>query len=116
VRIGPAREFLFDTAQAGEAAPRIVEAAERQARRLRKAGAGEAADALVKRVEGHLEKLREGVYFEGIDQYKPFFHPELVTLLSYVGRGVVIVDEPAKLKEQMQAFDKDLGEAHAALL
>ncbi len=115
-RIGPAREFLFDAAQAAQVAPRILEAAERQARRLRKAGAAEAADALVKRVGEHLEKLSEGVYFEGVDQYKPFFQPDLVTLLSYAGRGIVVFDEPVKLKEQMQAFSKDLGEAHAALL
>lgn len=58
------------------------------------------ARKLRERVEGHLSRLEEGMAFEGIDQYAPYFYPEGATLLEYFARPpLVVVDEPARLKE-----------------
>src|SRR5690606_16115666 len=94
----------------------ILEAATRQAARLERQGAQEAADALLERTAGHVEKIQSGIYFEGIEQYKPYFHPRLATLLDYVARGSVVYDDPARIKEHHAAMMKDVAESQALLL
>ena len=53
-----------------------------------------------------MEKIREGIYFEGIEQYKPYFYPRLATLLDYVVKGSVVYDDPVRLKEHYTAYDE----------
>ena len=93
-----------------------MEAGTRQAARLERQGAREAAGALLERIATHVEKIREGIYFEGIEQYKPYFYPRLATLLDYVVKGSVVYDDPVRLKEHYSAMIKDVGESQALLL
>ncbi len=116
VRIGPARDFLLPEGDIQSALEEIRQVAGRQERRLRKIGADEAADAHVQRVEAHLEKLSEGVHFEGMAQYMPYFYSTLATLLEYAQDGLVVFDEPVRLKDQLGAHLQDVGEAQSALL
>lgn len=116
VQLGPAREFLMDEDRVKPAVDAILEAATRQAARLERQGAQEAADALLERTAGHVEKIQSGIYFEGIEQYKPYFHPRLATLLDYVARGSVVYDDPARIKEHHAAMMKDVAESQALLL
>ena len=116
ILIGPAREFLFNPADAQGAVEAILEAGTRQAARLEKQGAAEAAAQLLDRIEEHLEKIRQGIYFEGIEQYKPFLYPRLATVLDYVAKGSVVYDDPVRLKEHHAAMMKDVAESQALLL
>lgn len=114
--ITPAREFLIDHDKLDDAMEKIVEQAALQARRLERLGANDEAKALEERVETYLEKLSQGIYFEGIEQFKPFFYQGLETLLSYVRQGVIIYDEPMRIKEQHSGYSKDVGESQSSLL
>ena len=109
----PAREFLFFVEKAAEAGDAILELAARQERRLVGLGQEEAAAQLASRVGEHVEKMLLGIYFEGIEQYKPFFYRELHTLLSYVRHGAVVLDEPIRLREQFTAARREIAEAQA---
>ena len=113
--IGPVWELLLpeDVSPALEA---IEAAADRQANRLHRAGFTEAAADLRQRVAAHLEQLRTGRRFAGIEQYKAFFHPRLETLVDYVGDGPVVLDEPARTREQLNLFHGDYVQNHAGLL
>lgn len=65
-----------------------------------------AVDRLQERVMGHLERLENGLWFEGIDQYLPYFYPESATLMDYFARSpIVLVDEPARLREAAQEVE-----------
>ena len=116
VRIGPATESIFPADRLARAIEEIRQVAGRQERRLRKVGAEEAADAHVQRVESHVEKLAQGVRFEGMAQYLPFFYDNLATLLDYAQDGLVVFDEPVRLKDQLGAHLRDVGEAQSSLL
>lgn len=116
VVIPPAREFLFGQDGVERVVAAIQETAGRQERRLRRLERDETADALLSRVAEHAEKLHQGVYFEGIEQYKPFFYPQLATLIEYVTSGIVVLDEPTRLRERCTAFLKEMAESHSALL
>src|SRR5690606_20280508 len=103
ILIPPARESLFPAERAAQAGDAILELAARQERRLIGLGREEAAAQLTSRVGEHVEKMLSGIYFEGIEQYKPFFYKELHTLLAYVRHGAVVLDEPVRLREQFTA-------------
>lgn len=117
VVIGPARESLFPPDRLDQAVDAIDRVAKRQAERLRSLGEDEAARSLEDRTNQNIERLLEGIRFPGIDQYKSFFHDELSSLLEYVDESVaILVDEPARVREQLSAHQADFAERHAMLL
>lgn len=116
ILIPPARESLFPAERAAQAGDAILELAARQERRLIGLGREEAAAQLTSRVGEHVEKMLSGIYFEGIEQYKPFFYKELHTLLAYVRHGAVVLDEPVRLREQFTAARREIAEAQSAAL
>lgn len=119
VAIPPAREFLYpeDEETRRTALANIEARARTQAAKLNRLERNEEAQSLLQRVRRHMDLLEQGAYFEGMDQYKPFYYPELVTLVSYLPSGAaVIVDEPARVQEHAGALEQEFGERHGLLL
>lgn len=112
--ISPAREFLIYEDQLDSVVDAIDKVLQRQVKRLQTLEATEQAELLRERTAAHLEKIMEGMVFPGIEQYKPFFYQELATLLDYVpSQAVVLVDEPARVRERVTAHLADFSERHA---
>ncbi|MCL5676386.1 MAG: transcription-repair coupling factor, partial [Firmicutes bacterium] len=64
------------------------------------------AELLREKVEEALERLGSGLYFEGLEQYLPYFFDQSATLLDYFPRDLlVVVDEPARVKEAAEEAD-----------
>lgn len=116
VIIPPARELPLtaEALQRGRAA--IAEEVARQARRLRAAGQADAARRLEERVEGQLERLAEHGYVEGLEQYKPLFYTDLPLLPDYLAGGLVVLDEPARLRERLGHAESEFAETFKGLL
>jgi len=113
----PAREVLLSEGAAEEALPRIEEAARGQAELLRSTGKDLEADRLEARTGELVEALREGGYRRGVEYLLPFFYPERATALDYVPEdAIVVVDEPVRLAEEYERFEKDLMELQMARL
>ena len=115
VGISPAWEAP-PPADPAAAANAIEAAGHKQINRLRRGGWEGPAAELAQRLESHLDALRTGRRFPGVEQYKAFFYPQLETLLDYVGDGPVVVDEPARTREQLHLFHTDYANNHAGLL
>ena len=100
--LAPARELLLTE----EALLRGLEAIEasgrRQAQRLRASGRRQEARRLEERIASHLERLAQSGYCDGADQYRPLFYPSLPLLPEYMQAGLVVLDEPARLKERLE--------------
>ena len=114
VQVGPAREFTAGTAE--QIGDEILAIAAGQADRIAALKGEKAAQELLERVRGHVEKLREGVKFYGKDQYLPHFYPKLATLLDYLPEGLLVIDEPERIREHLQVWERELGEQIASLL
>lgn len=124
ISIGPAREFVLPVDQRGgleriradlvQAGARLRKRWEKQLKEIEEKSQDikdeklrqiffspqDQAEKLRERVEGHLSRLEEGITFEGMDQYAPYFYPQGATLLEYFEHPpIVVVDEPARLKE-----------------
>lgn len=117
VVIGPSREF-FIIPDRLEAALAAIEAdRDEQIKRLRELGREEAAETLAERITLHMERLAGGMLFPGIDQYKGYFFSNLTTIIDYAEReGTIVVDEPARVHEQMARLEVDYAERHAIQL
>lgn len=112
--IGPAREYLLPEHGLDAAVDAIEKVIARQASRLISLDEPDAARTLEERTARHIERLVEGVPFPGMDQYKPFFFKKLATLLDYVDEDeLILVDEPARVREQVTAHQADFAERHA---
>lgn len=117
VSIPPAREFVYPQGDHAAVLENIRAAANRQAGRLRRLERNDEAQALLNRANSHLERLAEGVFFEGMDQYKPFFSDTLATLVEYFPeQSPIIVDEPSRVLEHGEAFGREFGERQGLLL
>ena len=116
VLLPPAREFVAsgEVLQAGLA--RLEQEARRQAGLLRAGGRAEEAARLLERVERHRERLAETGYAEGAEQYKPLFYPRLPVLVDYLDGGLVVLDEPGRIKEQLAALEAEFSATYRSLL
>jgi transcription-repair coupling factor (superfamily II helicase) len=111
-----ASEFLPGTERIEAATDKIARELDRVTRELAGRGQPMEAQKLRDRVQEHLERLRAGAP-EGLDQYLPYCYPDAVTLLDYLPAGaLVIMDEPARLKESVDGQMALQQERYAALL
>ncbi|MDD3654111.1 MAG: transcription-repair coupling factor [Desulfotomaculaceae bacterium] len=68
--------------------------------------------------EQHLEALAGmGSYFNGIEQYLPYFYGETITLLDYLRDDTVIfVDDPTRVKDVVYSVHRERTEINNELL
>ncbi len=86
-------------------------------KKLGKSDRFEEAEKLRDKISEHIEKLKEGIIFEGIHGYKPFFYDELDSILDYLwDECLLILDEHQRLKEYVRNAFEEMGERHMTLL
>lgn len=57
------------------------------------------------------ERIREGIYFPSMDKYIPYIYREKPTLLDYISENsVIFVDEPSRIAEHMDSYERDMSE------
>ncbi|HXK97162.1 MAG TPA: transcription-repair coupling factor [Limnochordia bacterium] len=116
VTIFPARERLFVTEDREAVKDQIWQDAQDQGERLINAGLNQEADSLLAKTANHLVLLDTGNYFPGIDQYLPYT-ARIHTLIDYLPQdSLIIVSEPARVKEHHKLFLQDVGETVSGLL
>ena len=111
LRLLPARELVLSEEVAAQAAARLERAAADHVARLVSEGKDQEARRLRDRVAEVVEALRQGAYAHGLEYYLPFLYPHCTTVLDYLPSGaLLVVDEPARLREGYQEFLADLME------
>ncbi|NMB46963.1 MAG: transcription-repair coupling factor [Firmicutes bacterium] len=116
LRVVPANELILPESVRERGLALLKQQVDLQIRRLRRVGNSEAAVELEDRFAAQLEKIEEGILFEGIEQHKPYFYPELVSILDYLNYGYVIFDEPARISEHLRSLLSDFQDSFKALL
>lgn len=111
--IVPSREVVFLPEAIEAALARIEEAGAAEGQRHSEAGRRQAARRLAERLAAHQEALAERHYFPGVEQYLPFLAERLATLVDYLPQGLVLVDEPGRVRD---AAEQSLTEITETLL
>lgn len=111
--IFPAKELILTEEQMQEGAERIEKEFQSilKDKQKRKGYDKEALEKLKNHVSSNLEYLREGLFFENIDAYLPFFFEKPSSFFDFIGDGKIIVDDTAhslgKLESVYQEFQED---------
>lgn len=101
ISIWPAREFIYDPAQAESATERIKDAYKERRERLK--GNRNALVRLNQRLTRFLEMADEGLA-GSLNLLQPYFYPDQVSLFQYLPPGsLVVLDDPERCREQLRA-------------
>lgn len=116
VTLFPARERIYIDFDLEQVKERIWADALTQSEALIKAKCEQEADTLLANSAKNLELLETVRYFPGIDQYMPYIS-QPYTLLDYLPpNSVMVVNEPARVKEYAKLYLQDVGETVFGLL
>ncbi len=116
VTITPAVEGFIPNAHRENGVKRIEQEATELLNGLRKIGKRKERQVLQEKLLADLERLREGICFNGVSSYKPYFHKRLETILDYFHEAFLVLDEPARFGEEIQNLSLQFGETHGSLL
>ncbi len=116
ILIYPAREGSYGNVNREKIRDAIWADAKRQAEKLTKLGDAKLAETQLERVAYHLELLQETKHFPGMDQYLPYFSTP-ASALQYISKDcLVVLDEPARIKDMCRSHLEDISETIADLL
>jgi transcription-repair coupling factor (superfamily II helicase) len=116
VIITPAIEGFIPKDSRENGVKRIEKEATELLNGLRRIGKRKELQVLEEKFQADLERLREGIYFNGVSGYKPYFHKRLETILDYFHEAFLVLDEPARFGEEIQNLSLQFGETHGSLL
>ncbi len=129
ITVYPVREIRLTPESIQSAVPLIRKALDQRKRQLFAEKNREGLNALHERVENDLIRLQNGVYFNGVEEYLPYFVPEAVCAVDYLSVGsqkpdgdipsppLIVLDEPAQVRAHWERLRAEIGEArerHAA--
>ena len=118
ITITPVNEIVFDSKHIERFLPKIKRDYKKQIDRLENTGSHEEAKYLKELSGEHLDKLSEHHYFEGYEQFLPYFYSEkLSTLFDYMDDDFyVIYDNSERVWQRVKSYHRDLEETTISLL
>lgn len=116
VFITPADEIIFDQRIGAQAASAIQKDAEVMLKNLLRTERNEEYAALQRKIAEDTERLSEGMRFEGMEQYLPYFGAELGTILDFFQDKLVVMDSPERVQSRAEHLIKEIQETEHTLL
>jgi transcription-repair coupling factor (superfamily II helicase) len=118
ITLPPVNEIIFDKKQIGQFLPKIKEDFQKQVKRLKNIDKLEEAEYLDQLSGEYLDKLSQAQYFEGYEQFLPYFYKsKLSTLFDYMDEDFyVIYDNSERVWQRIKSYQRDLEETTASLL
>ena len=103
VLVSPAMEYIVTKEELGELRFAIRAEARKTTGRLQRAGRKEAVERLHNKVDFIVERLEQGILDENVYPFLSLVNTPLVSFFSYLSDDrLVILDEPLRLKEQLE--------------
>ncbi|MGC8862129.1 MAG: CarD family transcriptional regulator, partial [Armatimonadota bacterium] len=107
----PAREVVLDPDNARSAVRRIRSELELQVKSLQGQGEHEAAGRLLEKVEDDILRIESLAYFDEIEYYLPYIHPEECSVFDYLpADAIVVLDEPMQIRSHWEHHEEQLVE------
>lgn len=116
VTLTPRVDILLEGRRIEGARRRILHELEEMKDKLIEWGKEEEYLRLKERVYGDLERISERVYFEGIEQYLPYFFEQGVSLFDYFQQGLVVLLAPQKTAYRGEHGFQEIYETYLSLL
>lgn len=115
LRLTPSRETLYPVEVGGtwgaEVADLVLQTMHRESSML----GGEASQRLEELVGADVESLKEHIYFDRLDLYRPFLHPDSGCAIDLLGdQGWLVLDEPLELESVVLRSEEELAQSLSA--
>lgn len=116
--IFPAKEIILDTETMEKGAEKIKAELDSiiKDKSKRKTYDKEALEKLKRHVASNLEYLKEGMFFESVDAYLPFFFDKPSTFFDFMGNGKLIIDDTANSLGKIESAYIEFNEDYEAFL
>lgn len=114
--ITPADEIIFDKKIGANAASRVRNEAKKLLDSLRRIGKEEEYISLERKIKEDTERLAEGIRFEGIEQYLPYFDLKLGNILDIFAEQLIILDSPERTHSRAEHYIKEVQETERTLI
>ena len=107
----PAREVLIDEDNAPRATARIRKELEAQFKSLIESGDSESAETADGKGRRRHTRIENLAYFDEIEYYLPYLHPEEVSIFDYLpADAIVVLDEPMQIKSHWEQHEEQMVE------
>src|SRR6056297_1956102 len=118
ISITPVNEIVFNKNDIDSFLPEIKKDYKTQIQRLHNTNSKKEAEYLNELSHEYLEKMSEQHYFEGYEQFLPYFYKnKLSTIFDYMGEDYyVIYDNSERVWQRLTSFQRDIEETTISLL
>lgn len=107
----PTREVVLDEPGAAKAIERIRREFAAQEHSLSDMPDVEAAKRLKEKIEDAVTCLENTAYFDDIEFYLPYLHPDEISIFDYLpDDAIIVLDEPMQVKSQWEQQEEKLTE------
>lgn len=107
----PAREVLLTADNVEKAVLRIKKELEAQKQSLNAAEDRESVKRLSEKVEDDITRLQNLAYFDDIEFYLPYIHPDEISVFDYLpADAIVALDEPMQIKSHWEQHEEKMLE------
>ncbi|NDL66371.1 transcription-repair coupling factor [Anaerotalea alkaliphila] len=113
LRIIPAREVVVDQAAMERAAAGIRKDLATLEKKFKAAGNKEALERLKSHAQGTLEKVENLGNFSGIESCFNYYFDQAASLLDYMRKPFLFLDEPVRIQERFAGIQKEFTESMA---
>jgi transcription-repair coupling factor (superfamily II helicase) len=117
IRITPGREFMVTKEEFIEGAENLQE---ELSSRLRASGGDrrkKTSDTRVReKISEDIEKMRQGICFQEIEKYSPYFPDKNHSLIDYMKDCIIFIDEPNRIKQRCETIGLEFREHFNQLL
>lgn len=117
IRITPAREFIVTKEEFAAGADNLQAELTARLRASVTDRRKKTSDNRIKeRISEDIEKLKQGIHFEGIEKYSPYFSDKNYSLIDYMKDCIIFVDEPNRIRQRCETFGLEFQEYFNQLL
>jgi len=117
IRITPAREFIVAGEEFITGAENLKAELSSRLRALGYDRKKKTSDTRVKeRISEDIEKLSQGIHFEGIEKYSPYFPGKNHSLIDYMKDYIIFIDEPNRVRQRCETLGLEFQEYFNQLL
>lgn len=107
----PAREVLMTEESAQKAVVKIKKELSSQIASLDGAESADSAKRISEKVEDDITRIENLAYFDEIEFYLPYLHPDEVSIFDYLpSDAIVVLDEPMQIKSHWEQHEEKMVE------
>lgn len=117
ILITPSTELVLDKESKNMGLKKISDSFKAQLKKFSSFSSSEPRENLENHFSQTMEKIKRDEFFLGIEQFLPYFYPNVSTILDYLPKdSLIVLDDSLRIKEVVDVIQKERLDIYADLL